>query len=207
MKEPEAAPYNTSGNRGRCGRGPTVFSFPAARFLPTPPVESTGEKPGRPGDVMEKETFLTPEGLRRLEEELEYLKTVKRKEVAERIKQAKAFGDLSENSEYEDAKNEQAFVEGRILALEQLLRNAKVIQGNGASGEVAVGSRVRVRDLASGEEYEYWIVGSAEADPSQARISNESPVGRALLGRRPGEVVEVQVPAGFLRLQITGLGY
>ncbi|MER3455381.1 MAG: transcription elongation factor GreA [candidate division GAL15 bacterium] len=154
-----------------------------------------------------KETFLTPEGLRRLEEELEYLKTVKRKEVAERIKQAKAFGDLSENSEYEDAKNEQAFVEGRILALEQLLRSAKVIQGDGASGQVTIGSRVRVRDLASGEEYEYWIVGSAEADPSQARISNESPVGRALLGRRPGEVVEVQVPAGFLRLQITGLGF
>jgi transcription elongation factor GreA len=156
---------------------------------------------------MEKETFLTPEGLRRLEEELEYLKTVKRKEVAERIKQAKAFGDLSENSEYEDAKNEQAFVEGRILALEQLLRTAKVIEGNGASGEVTIGSRVRVRDLASGEEYEYWIVGTAEADPSRDRISNESPVGRALLGRRPGDVVEVQVPAGFLRLQITGLGY
>jgi transcription elongation factor GreA len=155
--------------------------------------------------MAEKEMFLTPDGLRRLEEELEYLKTTKRKEVAERIKQAKAFGDLSENSEYEDAKNEQAFVEGRILALEQMLRNAKVIQGNGAANEVAIGSRVRVRDLGTGEECEYWIVGSAEADPAQARISNESPVGRALLGRRPGDVVEVQVPAGSLRLEVVSL--
>ncbi len=156
--------------------------------------------------MAEKETFLTPDGLRRLEEELEYLKTTKRKEVAERIKQAKAFGDLSENSEYEDAKNEQAFVEGRILVLEQMLRNARVIQGDGAKGQVEVGSRVRVRDLGTGEECEYWIVGSAEADPAQARISNESPVGRALLGRRPGDVVEVQVPAGSLRLEVLSFG-
>ncbi len=156
--------------------------------------------------MTEKEMFLTPDGLRRLEEELEYLKTTKRKEVAERIKQAKLFGDLSENSEYEDAKNEQAFVEGRILVLEQMLRNARVIQGNGQAGEVTIGSLVRVRDLGTGEETEYWIVGSAEADPLQARISNESPVGRALLGRRPGEVVEVQVPAGVLRLQVVSLG-
>jgi len=202
LKEGGRRAYNRAGkSRARTlWAGPTVFCFPVRHGSCPPALWRRWER------AMEKETFLTPEGLRRLEEELEYLKTVKRKEVAERIKQAKAFGDLSENSEYEDAKNEQAFVEGRILALEQLLRSAKVIQGNGASGEVSIGSRVRVRDLGSGEEFEYWIVGSAEADPGQARISNESPVGRALLGRRPGEVVEVQVPAGFLRLQITGLG-
>ncbi|MDQ7820043.1 MAG: transcription elongation factor GreA [Armatimonadota bacterium] len=151
----------------------------------------------------EKETILTPEGLRRLEEELEHLKTVRRKEVAERIKQSKAFGDLMENSEYEDAKNEQAFVEGRILQLEQLLRNARVVDNHGVPpDQVTVGSTVQVKDLGSGEEITYMIVGTAEADPARARISNESPVGRALLGRRAGETVEVTVPAGRIRYRI-----
>ncbi|HVH30699.1 MAG TPA: transcription elongation factor GreA, partial [bacterium] len=138
----------------------------------------------------DKATILTPEGLRRLEEELEHLKTVRRKEVAARIKQSKEFGDLMENSEYEDAKNEQAFVEGRILQLDQMLRNAKVIDNqNTHSDRIAVGSTVRVKELASGDEISYRIVGSAEADPAKDKISDESPVGRALLGKRKGEAV------------------
>ena len=152
---------------------------------------------------VEKETILTPEGLRKLEDELVHLRTVRRKEVAERIKQSKEFGDLMENSEYEDAKNEQAFVEGRILQLEQMLRNARVVDNHGAPPDrVAVGSTVRLKDLASGDEINYMIVGSAEADPDQDKISNESPVGRALLGKRKGEVVEVAVPVGKMRYTI-----
>lgn len=151
----------------------------------------------------EKQTILTPEGLRRLEEEFEHLKTVKRKEIAERIKASKEFGDISENAEYEDAKNEQAFIEGRILQLDQMLRNAKVIDNHDAPPDtIAVGSTVRLRDLGSGEETTYTIVGSAEADPDRDRISNESPVGRALLGRRAGEVVEVLVPAGKMKYSV-----
>lgn len=151
----------------------------------------------------EKETILTPEGLRKLEEELEYLKGTRRKEVAERIKQAKEFGDLAENAEYDDAKNEQAFVEGRILQIEQMLRSARVIDNNsGDSDTVAVGSTVRVKDVAAGDELTYTIVGSAEADPLQDRISNESPVGHALLGRKRGETVTIRVPAGTLKYTI-----
>ncbi len=153
--------------------------------------------------MADKQTILTAEGLRKLEEELEHLKTVKRKEVAERIKQAKEFGDLTENSEYEDAKNEQAFMEGRILQLEQMLRNPKVIDNHATPGnEVVVGSTVRLKDLGSGEELAYMIVGSAEADPDEDKISNESPVGRALLGKRKGDVVEVVVPAGKIRYTV-----
>ncbi len=153
--------------------------------------------------MADKETILTAEGLRKLEEELDHLKSVKRKEVAERIKQAKEFGDLTENSEYEDAKNEQAFMEGRILQLEQMLRTAKVIANHDSpSNEVVVGSTVRLKDLASGEELAYMIVGSPEADPDEDKISNESPVGQALLGRRKGDVVEVVVPAGKIRYSV-----
>jgi len=151
----------------------------------------------------EKETILTREGLKKLEDELEHLKKVKRKEVAERIKLSKEFGDLSENAEYEDAKNEQAFVEGRILQLELMLRNARVIDNHDApADQVIVGSKVKVKDLASGEEIAYRIVGSAEADPDHDKISNESPVGKALLGRRKGETFEVTVPAGKLRYSV-----
>ncbi len=150
-------------------------------------------------DEHEKETILTPEGLRKLEEELDFLKSVKRKEIAERIKQAKEFGDLMENSEYEDAKNEQAFTEGRILMLEAMLRNAKVINNHDVRSDVVtVGSTVRLVD-ETGEELSYTIVGSAEADPARDRISNESPVGRALLGKRKGQTVTVEVPAGTIR--------
>ncbi len=153
--------------------------------------------------MVEKQTILTPEGLRKLEEELEHLKTVKRKDVAERIKTSKEFGDLMENSEYEDAKNEQAFVEGRILQLEQMLRNAKVIDNHSVPpDQVAVGSTVRLKDLATGEEIAYTIVGSAEADPDQNKISNESPVGQALLGKRKGEAIEVVAPVGKIRYSV-----
>ena len=153
----------------------------------------------------EKETFLTPEGLRKLEEELEHLKAVKRKEVAERIKQAKDFGDLSENSEYEDAKNEQAFVEGRILTLEGMLRSVRVIDNHDVRSDVVtIGSTVRVTDEA-GEDVTYTIVGSAEADPVNDKISNESPVGRALLGKRKGQAVTVQAPAGTIRYTVKAI--
>jgi transcription elongation factor GreA len=156
----------------------------------------------------DKQTILTPEGLRKLEEELELLKTVKRKEIAERIRASKEFGDISENAEYEDAKNEQAFVEGRIQQLDAMLRTAKVIDNHdGPADEIFVGSSVRVKDLTSGEQITYTIVGSLEADPDQDRISNESPVGRALLGRRAGETVEVVVPAGKIRYSVLKISH
>jgi transcription elongation factor GreA len=152
---------------------------------------------------VEKETILTPDGLRKLEEELEHLKSTRRKEIAERIKQAKEFGDLSENAEYEDAKNDQAFVEGRILQIEGMLRSARVIDNNaGNSDIVEVGSTVRVKDVSAGDVIAYTIVGSAEADPLQDRISNESPVGHALIGRKKGETVTIRVPAGTLKYTI-----
>ncbi|KJS15404.1 MAG: transcription elongation factor GreA [Peptococcaceae bacterium BRH_c4b] len=153
--------------------------------------------------MKEKETILTLEGLKKLEEELEQYKTVKRREVAGRIKQAIEFGDISENSEYEDAKNEQAFIEGRILMLEKMLRNAKIIDDeNIGTEEVFVGSTVILKDLEYGDEVEYTIVGSIEADPDKNRISNESPVGKAILGKSKSSVVEVTVPAGVLKYQI-----
>ncbi|EOC99775.1 transcription elongation factor GreA [Caldisalinibacter kiritimatiensis] len=152
---------------------------------------------------MEKEVILTSEGLKKVENELEYLKTVKRKEVAERIKQAIAFGDISENSEYDEAKNEQAQVEERIAKLEKMLRYAKVIDAADISVDVvSVGSRVTVKDEEFNEEIEYTIVGSAEADPYEAKISNESPVGKALIGRKVGDVVEVQVPDGVIKYEV-----
>ena len=151
----------------------------------------------------DKEVILTPEGLINLEKELEYLRTTKRREVADRIKQAIEFGDITDNSEYEDAKNEQAFVEGRIATLEKMLRNARLIEGpDGDHDEVAVGSRVVLKDLDLGDVEEYTIVGSAEANPSKQRISNESPVGRAVLGKAVGSIVEVLVPAGTVKYQV-----
>lgn len=156
--------------------------------------------------MAEKEVLLTPDGLAKLEKELEHLKTVRRREVAARIKQALEFGDISENSEYDDAKNEQAFVEGRVLQLEKWLRNARLIDNDGAAdGAVSLGAKVRLKDLESGEEFDYFLVGSAEADPSAAKISNESPVGRAVMGQTVGSVVEVHAPAGLLRYQVVGI--
>lgn len=150
----------------------------------------------------EKEVILTLEGLKKLEEELELFKTTKRREVAGRIKQAIEFGDISENSEYEDAKNEQAFIEGRIITLEKMLRNAKVIDDNEGTDTVTLGSTVLLKDIDFGDEEEYTIVGSAEADPGTNKISNESPVGKAVLGQSKGNTVEVTVPAGLLHYQI-----
>lgn len=151
----------------------------------------------------EKQIILTPEGLKKIEQKLDYLKSVRRREVAERIKQAIEFGDISENSEYEDAKNEQAFIEGEILTLEKMLRNAKLIDEDEISADVVtIGSTVLLKDLEMGDELEYTIVGSAEADPSEFRISNESPVGEAILGRPVGSVVEVHVPAGSIKYEI-----
>jgi len=156
--------------------------------------------------MAEKDVFLTLEGLKKLEEELERLKTVRRKEVAERIKQALAFGDISENSEYDEAKNEQAQLEERIAKLETMLRNAKLIDDDEISTDVVtLGSKVIVKDLEYDEDMEYTIVGSAEADPFNGKISNESPVGNALLGRKKGEIVEVQVPDGIIKYEIISI--
>ncbi len=159
---------------------------------------------------LEEELILTPEGERRLREELDFLRTVKRKEVTERIRESLSFGDAWENPEYEAAKAEQAFVEGRIAELEQMLKSARIVRatGKGAAGAdagVRIGSRVRVRDLATGDEEAYTIVGAAEADPARHRISHRSPVAQALLGRRVGETVSVEVPAGTLRYRIEAI--
>lgn len=146
---------------------------------------------------MPDEVLLTPEGLEKIESELNYLKTVRRKEIAERIKAARDFGDLSENSEYDDAKNEQAFVEARIMRLEQMLRNARIVTTEEIDPDrVSVGSTVRVRNVDDGQEYTYVIVGSNEGDPARGRISYQSPVGQALYGHSAGETVEVRTPNG-----------
>ncbi|HBF7527978.1 TPA: transcription elongation factor GreA [Clostridioides difficile] len=150
-----------------------------------------------------KEFLLTQEGYDKLEEELENLKVVKRKEVAERTKVAISFGDLSENAEYDEAKKEQAQVEERILKLENMVRKAVIIDESKIDlNVVTIGSIVKVKDLEFDEEVEYTIVGSTEADPYDGKISNESPVGKALLGRAAKEVVEVQVPDGVAKFEI-----
>jgi transcription elongation factor GreA len=156
--------------------------------------------------MVDKEVVLTVNGLKKIEDELEQLKTVRRKEVAERIKQAIAFGDISENSEYDEAKNEQAQVEERILKLESMLKKARVIDEDDISTDVvSVGSIVTVLDIEFQEEVEYTIVGSAEADPYDLKISNESPVGRTLLGKKIGDVVEVQIPDGVTQYKILSI--
>lgn len=153
--------------------------------------------------MSDKEVILTVEGLKKLEEQLEQLKTVRRKEVAARIKQAIEFGDISENSEYEDAKNEQAFIEGSILALEKKLRNARVIDANDVDVDtVSVGSTVQLEDIDTKDQFEYTIVGSVEADPAKNKISNESPVGKHLLGHKIGSIVEISVPVGTLKYKV-----
>ena len=147
--------------------------------------------------------LLTQEGYNKLEEEVEFLKTVRRKEVAERIKVAISFGDLSENAEYDEAKNEQAQVEERIMKLENMIRKAVIIDESQIDlNVVTIGSIVKVNDVEFDEEVEYTIVGSAEADPYDGKISNESPVGRALLGKTVGDEVDVQVPDGIAKFKI-----
>ena len=150
-----------------------------------------------------KQVILTSEGLEKLEKELEYLKTVKRQEVAAEIKVALGYGDLSENSEYDEAKNKQAQMEIRIAEIEAMLKNAKVIDEADISTEtVSVGCTVKVHDVEFDEELEYSIVGSTEADPSNGKISDESPVGAVLLGKAVGDVVDVPAPAGSIELKI-----
>ena len=150
-----------------------------------------------------KEVILTYEGLKKLEEELEQLRGPKRMEIKERIKVALSFGDISENSEYDEAKNEQAYVEGKIVQLETMLKNARVIdEDDVTTDKVNIGSKVRLYDMEFNEEILYSIVGSTEADPSQFKISNESPVGSALMNKKKGDVVEVDVPDGILKFKI-----
>jgi transcription elongation factor GreA len=145
---------------------------------------------------MQKEVALTPEGQARLEEELHHLETVRRREVGERIKEAKEFGDLSENSEYDDAKNEQAWVESRIAEISQILAHATIIASPKKNDKVTLGATVELKDAETGEKHVYQLVGSAEADPAHNKISNESPVGQAIIGAKKGEAVKVQVPSG-----------
>ncbi len=153
--------------------------------------------------MVDKEVVLTPQGLKKIEDELEMLKTVKRREVAEKIKQAISFGDLSENSEYDEAKNEQAQVEERINKLENMLRKAVVIDEKNIKTDVVnVGAIVQVKDLEFDETIEYTIVGSTEADPYELKISNESPVGSALIGSKIGDIVEVQIPDGVTKYEV-----
>lgn len=150
-----------------------------------------------------KQVILTYEGVKKIEQELEYLKTVKRKEVTQKIKTALSFGDLSENSEYDEAKNEQAFVEGRIATLENMLKNAKVIDDEDIQTDsVSIGATVKVRDLEFNDELEFTIVGSAEADPSRMKISNEAPIGKGLIGKKVGDKVTIQVPDGITTFEI-----
>ncbi len=154
-----------------------------------------------------KETILTAEGLKKLEDELENLRSVRRQEVAERLKVAISYGDISENSEYDDAKSEQAFIEGRILELEQMINTATLIDDAATKKKdiVYLGSTVIVKDLETDEEDTYTIVGTTEADPFKNRISNESPVGAAILGQAVGTIVEVNTPAGELSYKILAI--
>ena len=151
----------------------------------------------------EREVILTARGLRKIEEELDQLRTVHRKRVADRIRESMHFGEMGENSEFEDAKNEQAFVEGRIEELRQILAMARVIESEDVlTDSVGVGSVVRVKDLETADEWEWNIVGTVEADPAENRISNESPVGKALMQRKIGDVAVVEIPAGVAKYEV-----
>ena len=150
-----------------------------------------------------KEVILTPEGYERLKQEIEELSTTKRREVAERIRIAREFGDIAENAEYDDAKNEQMLLEHRIATLEERLRDARVIDKKDiAKDVVSIGSRVRLRDVDAKQTFEYHIVGSAEANPAENKLSNESPVGKAIIGHKKGETVEVLAPRGKMKFKI-----
>ncbi|HET7044562.1 MAG TPA: transcription elongation factor GreA [Gaiellaceae bacterium] len=150
-----------------------------------------------------KEVILTPEGYEKLKQEIAYLQTDKRREVAERIRVAREFGDIAENAEYDDAKNEQAMLEHRIALLEERLVAARVITKKEISKDVvSIGSKVRVRNMDANKTFEYHIVGSAEANPAENKLSNESPVGKAIMGHKKGDVVEVTAPRGALKFKI-----
>ena len=152
-----------------------------------------------------KEVILTPDGYKKLQEEIAYLSTDKRREIADRIREAREFGDIAENAEYDSAKNEQAHLEARIALLEERLKSSRVVTKKEIkSGEVSVGTKVRLRDVKANKTVEYHIVGSAEADPTENKLSNESPVGKALIGKKRGDLVSVPVPRGPARkLKIT----
>jgi transcription elongation factor GreA len=156
--------------------------------------------------AIEKVFPMTAEGKQKLEQELEHLKSVKRKEVVERIKIARSFGDLSENSEYDSAKEEQAFVEGRITTLENMIRNAKIIVGDSENtNTVSLGKSVTFVELPDGDEETYTIVGSAEADPFEGKISNDSPIAKSLIGKQVGDKVNVQTPGGEMQVKIVSI--
>ena len=149
------------------------------------------------------EIILTAEGYKKLQDEIELLSTVRRREVAERIRVAREFGDIAENAEYDSAKNDQAHLEARIAVLEDRLKSARIVtKKEMRSGEVSVGTKVRLKDMGSNKTVEYHIVGSAEANPVEMKLSNESPVGRAIMGRKKGEIVEVSAPRGALKFKI-----
>ncbi|MDD6598769.1 transcription elongation factor GreA [Anaerovibrio sp.] len=152
--------------------------------------------------MADKSVMLTADGLKKLQEKLNYLKGERRKEVAERLKAAIALGDLSENSEYDDAKNEQAFLEGEILELEESIRNARIIEASSDSNTVSLGCQVVLKDIEFDEIDTYMIVGSTEADPDNGKISNESPVGLAIMGQPVGSVVDVVVGDNIIQYQI-----
>ena len=150
-----------------------------------------------------KEVILTPDGYKKLQAEIENLSTVRRREVAERIRIAREFGDIAENAEYDSAKNDQAHLEARIAMLEERLKNARVVTRKEIrSGEVSVGTTVRLKDMGSNKTVEYHVVGSAEANPAELKLSNESPVGKAIIGKKKGETVEVTAPRGALKFKI-----
>jgi transcription elongation factor GreA len=150
-----------------------------------------------------KEVILTAEGYEKLKQEIEFLQNDKRREVAERIRVAREFGDIAENAEYDDAKNEQAMLEHKIAQLEERLLSARVITKKEISKDtVSVGSKVRIRDVAARQTFEYHIVGSAEANPAENKLSNESPVGKAIMGHKKGDVVEVAAPRGSMKFKI-----
>ena len=158
---------------------------------------------GEEGTPPVKEVILTPEGYEKLKQEIDFLSNEKRREIADRIRVAREFGDINENAEYDDAKNEQALLEHRIATLEERMRNARVIEsGDVTTDVVSVGSHVRLRDLDAKTTVEYHIVGSAEANPAENRLSNESPVGKAIIGHKKGETVEVSAPRGSLKFKI-----
>jgi transcription elongation factor GreA len=150
-----------------------------------------------------KEVILTPDGYKKLQQEIEFLSTTRRQEIAERIRVAREFGDIAENAEYDSAKNDQAHLEARIAMLEERLKDARVVTKKEIrSGEVSVGTTVRLKDMGSNKTVEYHVVGSAEANPAEMKLSNESPVGKAIMGRKKGEVVEVTVPRGTTKFKI-----
>lgn len=153
--------------------------------------------------MQNKEIVLTYEGLKKLEQELEYLKSEKRQEVAKKIQEALGFGDLSENAEYDEAKNEQASVEMRIIQIENMLKNAKIIDEDEITTDViSVGVKVKLLDIDEDEKVEYYLVGSTEADPSEFKVSNESPLGKALVGKKVGEIVDVSAPGGVIKYKV-----